>query len=198
MDLLPSLKRVRDVEAVVVPSDHVPPASKERPAEPPVEEGQRIVPEAAAASLAVVFEGEFGGSELRPRTRPTPRLVEQIEITGRAGAVLQPVVHLEIEESEGEVAHEHQLEQVVDTSICSIAVWRGYRKAMFYAQTFDADGETVALAESPTFKYHGNGIPDQTGPAAQAYEALVEILKREGWRTVEAGPAWFEQTLTRS
>jgi hypothetical protein len=186
IELVPSRKQIREVDAVVVPSDQLPPASKERPAEPPVEEGQRIVPEAAAASAEVVFEGDFAGAEVRPKSGPVP-------------SVPEPVVHAEISESVAHAALEPHVEPepVVDARTCRIAVWRGYRKATFYAESCEGD-EAVALAESPTFKYHGNGIPDQTEPAAEAFRALIELLQREGWQSVQQGPAWFERTLRRS
>jgi hypothetical protein len=197
IELVPSRKQIREVDAVVVPCDQIPPASKERPADPPRAEEQRLVPEAPATSRAVVFDGEGGRSELRPETEPIPSPVEQIETEGES--VLQPVVHTEIVENEDDAAQEPYVEPepAVDTRICSIAVWRGYRKATFYAEAYEGD-EAVALAESPTFKYKGNGIPDQTEAAAEAHRALMELLRQEGWQSVQQGPAWFEQTLTRS
>jgi hypothetical protein len=185
IELVPSRKQIREVDAVVVPCDQMPPGSKKRPAEPPVEEGQRIVPEVAAASAAVVFEEDFAGAEVRPKSGPVP-------------SVLQPVVHAETAETVAHAAQEPQVEPepVVAASTCRIAVWRGYRKATFYAEAQDGD-ETVALAESPTFKYHGNGLPDQTEATAEAYRALMELLTQEGWQSVQQGPAWFERILTR-
>jgi hypothetical protein len=79
---------------------------------------------------------------------------------------------------------------------CSIALWHGYRKAAFYART-DQHGEEVAIAESRMFRPHGNGIPDRTEEAADAYAALVEQLERDGWRRVATGSAWFEATFER-
>jgi hypothetical protein len=79
---------------------------------------------------------------------------------------------------------------------CDIRFWRGYRKAAFYARTFE-DGEEVAVAESPLFRVRGNGQPERTREAENAYEALREGLEREGWRLVESGDAWFDHTFRR-
>jgi hypothetical protein len=73
---------------------------------------------------------------------------------------------------------------------CEIAVWRGYRKASFYARTY-VDGEEVAVAESPFFRADGNGIPDRNEKAEVAYEAICEQLEREGWKRVSRGETWF-------
>jgi hypothetical protein len=85
----------------------------------------------------------------------------------------------------------------VDATSCTIAVWRGYRKAMFYAQAFDARGGEVALAESPPFRYRGNGMPEKTQAAADAHDALVESLRHSGWEPDNEGGSWFDLTLTR-
>ncbi len=79
---------------------------------------------------------------------------------------------------------------------CAIALWHGYRKAAFYALTIQ-HGEEVAVAESRMFRPHGNGIPERTEEAADAYAALVENLERDGWRRVATGSAWFEATFER-
>jgi hypothetical protein len=166
--------------------------------EPGVEE-QYIAPEAAAHAFTVTFDEAFHGAELRAKPTPPTARVEKREPEPEPEPVFETVAEVEEEPEPGPVGQELVVEPepVFDTSTCNIAVWRGYRKAMFYAQSLDGD-ETVALAESPTFKYSGNGTPDQTEAAAQAYQALVELLREEGWRTVDEGPAWFEQTLTRS
>jgi hypothetical protein len=187
-------------------------AEEDRHLAAPAAEEQYIRPPAVAEGFNVTFDDAFRGAELRPKVAAAPTPVDEREerepepeTETVAEVVEEPepepvpeVVAEVLEEPEPEpVVQEVEAEPVFDTSTCNIAVWRGYRKAMFYAQSLDGD-ETVALAESPTFKYSGNGTPDQTEAAAQAYQALVELLREEGWRTVDEGPAWFEQTLTRS
>jgi hypothetical protein len=185
-------------------------AEEDRHLEAPATEEQYIRPPAVAEAFNVTFDDAFRGAEVRPKAAAAPTPVEERkerkpepEPETVAEVVEEPEpepVAEVVEEPEPEPVVQEvvaEAEPVFDTSTCNIAVWRGYRKAMFYAQSLDGD-ETVALAESPTFKYSGNGTPDQTEAAAQAYQALVELLREEGWRTVDEGPAWFEQTLTRS
>ncbi len=79
---------------------------------------------------------------------------------------------------------------------CEIMVWRGYRKAAFYARTYVGD-EEVAVAESPLFRARGNGLPEPTLEAEEAYNALCERLEREGWKLVDSGETWFGHTFRR-
>jgi hypothetical protein len=77
---------------------------------------------------------------------------------------------------------------------CEISFWRGYRKGAFYARTYDGE-EEVAVGESPLFRPHGNGLPEPTLEAEDAYNALCEQLEREGWTLVETGETWFDATF---
>lgn len=79
---------------------------------------------------------------------------------------------------------------------CEIMFWRGYRKAAFYARTYVAD-EEVAVAESPLFRARGNGLPEPTLEAEEAYTALCEQLEREGWKLVDSGESWFGDIFRR-
>jgi hypothetical protein len=179
---IPLRKTIREVEAVVVPCDEVVPTPERPPPEaslPPLDEIPAEAPIAAR------------------RTEPPDDGESAVEDTWPADEEVVPQIEAERLPDAG-VEADGELEPVVDMTSCSIAVWRGYRKAMFYAQTFDSNGDAVALAESPMFKYSGNGVPDQTDAAVQAYEALVELLTEEGWQTVDQGPAWFDQTLTQA
>jgi hypothetical protein len=92
---------------------------------------------------------------------------------------------------------DYLLPATVDTATCAIAVWRGYRKAAFYAQAFDSRGEEVALSESPLFRWRGNGMPEQTEAAAKAHRALLDLLRQSGWEPTGYGTSWFDVTLTR-
>ena len=78
---------------------------------------------------------------------------------------------------------------------CDILFWRGYRKAAFFARTFDETGEAVAVAESPFFRPQGNGTPEPTEAAEAAYEALRAELIAAGWEPIAAGDDWFDETF---
>jgi hypothetical protein len=78
---------------------------------------------------------------------------------------------------------------------CDILFWRGYRKAAFYARTFDETGEAVAVAESPFFRPQGTGAPEPTEAAKAAYDALRSQLVAAGWEPVSTGDAWFDETF---
>jgi hypothetical protein len=85
----------------------------------------------------------------------------------------------------------------VETQLtCEISFWRGYRKSAFFARTH-VDGETVAVAESPLFRARGNGLPDESGEALAAYEALREKLERQGWEPSGSRGTWFGQVFRR-
>jgi hypothetical protein len=88
----------------------------------------------------------------------------------------------------------HPAEAAVWT--CQISFWRGYRKAAFYAGMF-YEGEDVAVAESPHFRAHGNGLPDPTPEAEEAYDALRERLEADGWTLARAGDTWFDHVFER-
>jgi hypothetical protein len=62
---------------------------------------------------------------------------------------------------------------------------------MFY------EGEDVAVAESPHFRAHGNGLPDPTPEAEEAYDALRERLEADGWTLARAGDTWFDHVFER-
>jgi len=79
---------------------------------------------------------------------------------------------------------------------CKISVWRGYRKAAFYAGSY-YDGEEVAIAESKMFRAGGNGIPDRNTQSEKAYGALCEQLERDGWKRASRGDTWFGDTFRR-
>jgi hypothetical protein len=81
--------------------------------------------------------------------------------------------------------------------ICEIVFWRGYRKAAFYARIFDEAGEALAVAESPFFRFSGNGIPDATAESESAYEDLVERLEHDGWESLDHGSTWYGHFFRR-
>jgi hypothetical protein len=81
---------------------------------------------------------------------------------------------------------------------CEILVWRGYAKARFYARLdIEHEGEEFAVAESPTFRFRGNGTPDDTSAAHEAHEALVSRLIDKGWEPEEATGPWYALRFRR-
>jgi hypothetical protein len=82
--------------------------------------------------------------------------------------------------------------------ICDIFVWRGYAKARFYARLDLDETDEFAVAESPVFRFRGNGMPDPTDAAKAAHRTLVEKLVAKGWEPEEtsSGP-WYAARFRR-
>jgi len=81
--------------------------------------------------------------------------------------------------------------------MCEILVWRGYTKARFYARLDVDESDEFAVAESPVFRFHGNGSPDDTEAARAAHRVLVEKLRAKGWEQDEASGPWFAARFRR-
>jgi hypothetical protein len=81
--------------------------------------------------------------------------------------------------------------------MCEILVWRGYTKARFYARLDVDETDEFAVAESPSFRFHGNGTPDDTEAARAAHRALVEKLRAKGWEPDEASGPWYAARFRR-
>jgi hypothetical protein len=81
--------------------------------------------------------------------------------------------------------------------LCEILVWRGYAKARFYARLDVDDTDDFAVAESPTFRFHGNGTPEDTRAARDAHRALVEKLLAKGWEQDDASGPWYAARFRR-
>jgi len=79
---------------------------------------------------------------------------------------------------------------------CQITFWRGYHRGAFFA-SMHVDGEEVAVAESPLFPVEGEGLPERTGKALAAYEALRSQLLEEGWNSVGESETWFAERFRR-
>jgi hypothetical protein len=82
--------------------------------------------------------------------------------------------------------------------LCEIVFWQGYVKAMFYGRIFGPEGEALAVAESPTFRSHGNGLPEETEAARAAYEVVRQRLIAAGWQHVDKGSAWYADVFRRA
>ena len=80
---------------------------------------------------------------------------------------------------------------------CEIRVWRGYAKARFYARLDLAAEDEFAVAESPSFRFRGNGMPDDTEGAHEAHQALVQKLVAKGWEPEGSNGAWFSTRFRR-
>ena len=87
---------------------------------------------------------------------------------------------------------------LAEPDACEIAVWKGYRKARFYARVLATDGTEFALAESDSFRWRGNGSLDQTEDAAAAHQQLLDHLASHGWSVHQETPTWYVKTLKRS
>jgi hypothetical protein len=79
---------------------------------------------------------------------------------------------------------------------CEIAVWRGYRKAHFYARTY-VDEEEVAVGESPSFRGRGRDTLERTDEAAAAHAVLCQTLREAGWKRIAAGRPWYGDVFQR-
>ena len=84
---------------------------------------------------------------------------------------------------------------------CSIALWRGYVKAQFYAHE---QGHAEALSESPFFPiWHfpwEHSEPLEADPRAQAaLAALRADLLADGWERMRRAPGteWYELRFRR-
>lgn len=122
------------------------------------------------------------------KRRPKHRPVKRVAPPQRAAAHAPAAADLEAAESSADD---------VPTVACEIRVWRGYRKANFFACVFSDDGEPLAVAESPFFRAHGNGVPAKTDEAVAAHEQLREQLEAAGWRYEASGRTWFGDRYSR-
>ena len=53
------------------------------------------------------------------------------------------------------------------------------------------------MAESPSFRFHGNGTPDSTEAAVAAHRALVHKLIAKGWQAEETAGPWYAGRSSR-
>jgi hypothetical protein len=123
-----------------------------------------------------------------PIEEPEP-VVAQPQVEAMPPAVVQPPPPSAPEESESpEPVHE----------VCYVTLWRGYAKACFYA-LLDTDGaqEELAVAESPLFRFRGNGALEKTEAIEAAHRMVVESLLAAGWE--QDGPAnpWYADRFRR-
>jgi hypothetical protein len=82
--------------------------------------------------------------------------------------------------------------------VCAVRWWRGYVKSRFYAEATDRAGRVRIVAWSPEFWWRRAEPPPRSGPALDAFRALLASLERDAWKS--AGPPgghWYEATLER-
>jgi hypothetical protein len=77
---------------------------------------------------------------------------------------------------------------------CEIAVWRGYRKAVFYGRAY-ADEQEVVVAESTSFRARGKGTLERTDEASAAHERLCRLLEGAGWGHSGHGDDWYSDVF---
>jgi hypothetical protein len=98
-------------------------------------------------------------------------------------------------------AAEEEAQPLATEDICEILVWRGYTKTRFYARLdlpyVDAAEGEFAVAESPSFRFRGNGTPDPSEAAKAAHQALVDKLFAKGWERVESDGPWYAARFRR-
>lgn len=84
--------------------------------------------------------------------------------------------------------------------LCEIAIWRGYTRSRFYARldvTPRHEQVGHAVAESPPFRFSGNGTPERTEAAEVALRTLVEALLARGWAPFEVRGLWYAARFSR-
>jgi len=148
-------------------------------------------PEPVAEAVEPVPEPRAKPAPAKPARKRAPtkhRPVKRVAPPQRAAAHAPAPVELEATEPPSEDAA---------TVACEIRVWRGYRKANFFACVLGDDGEPLAVAESPFFRAHGNGVPDKTADAIAAHEQLRAQLEAAGWRYAASGRTWFGDLYSR-
>jgi hypothetical protein len=79
--------------------------------------------------------------------------------------------------------------------LCTIACWRGYTKAHFYARPPHTD---AAIASSPSFSWRiWEAQPRDAAAGEAALDKLVADLEASGWQQVGRGHAWYELRFGR-
>ena len=141
-----------------------------------------------------------------PAVAPAPpREVPPAPARSAPASVAEPTPQPEVQAEKpiaDAVQHEHE---VVDTEevpeateeICEIMVWRGYAKARFYARLDLDETDEFAVAESPSFRFQGNGTPADTEAARAAHRALVEKLRGKGWEKEDISGPWYAARFRR-
>jgi hypothetical protein len=165
--------------------------------------GARV--EAAAATAAAESIVDAPEVEAPPRTKQTtaPHIPAGIPAAkpqtarGTAALPVQEAVETLLQTTAD--AADNEIVETITEETCEIAIWRGYAKARFYARlAAESEGDLeLAFAESPPFRFRGNGVPDRTGAADEAYQALVDRLLAKGWELDESGDSWYAGRFRR-
>jgi hypothetical protein len=173
----------------------LPPPPAEDSAEQPAEELHAPVAEESAAQLPLPTEPPIEHREITI-TREAATATEE---AGLAAVLAREaaLAHKAALQSE-ELAAEEDLVEIATEETCEIAIWKGYAKARFYARV-DEPGldEEFAVAESPTFRFRGNGIPERTDAAEAAHATLIEKLVAKGWEPTGSAEPWYAEGFRR-
>jgi hypothetical protein len=123
-----------------------------------------------------------------PPPAPPPEAVTDPVETNPAEVDVSQTAAASIEEASAEATEEY----------CEIALWRGYTKSRFFArlEIFE-DEDDIAVAESPSFRSAGNGVPDRTEAAEAAHSALIRRLLEDGWLLEDVAEPWYASRLWR-
>lgn len=145
-----------------------------------------------------------------PEAVPTPAPTEaEAPIPGPEAPVFEPDVLLPPTQRAEEIAAEPVTEQPAEPppprepeildEYCEIDVWRGYAKSRFYARLDVPDeDEEFAIAESPLFRFRGNGAPERRDQIDAAHRALIESLLRAGWEPMDSAGPWYSTRFRRA
>lgn len=146
---------------------------------------------AAAATVALPAPPRVSPAPL-PRPAPEPVVAPQPQVE----VVTEPPAAARVEEPPPAPV-EPAVQTEPTEEFCEIFVWRGYAKARFYARLELDETDEFAVAESPSFRFHGNGTPDNTEAARAAHRALVEKLRAKGWEQEDTTGPWFAARFRR-
>jgi hypothetical protein len=146
---------------------------------------------AAAATVALPAPPRVSPA---PQPRPAPEPV--VEPQPEAAVVAAPPVAARVAEPPPPPVEQEVVAEPTE-ELCEIFVWRGYAKARFYARLDLDETDEFAVAESPSFRFHGNGTPDNTEAARAAHQALVEKLRAKGWEQEETTGPWYAARFRR-
>jgi hypothetical protein len=146
---------------------------------------------AAAATVALPAPPRVSPA---PQPRPAPEPV--VEPQPEAAVVAAPPVAASVAEPPPPPVEPEVLAEPTE-EVCEILVWRGYAKARFYARLELEETDEFAVAESASFRFHGNGAPDDTKAARAAHQALVEKLRAKGWEQEDTTGPWYAARFRR-
>ena len=80
---------------------------------------------------------------------------------------------------------------------CEVVWWRGYRRSVFAAVAFAADGFPYDVARSPDFKWKRREAPPREAKTLAARDDLTRTLVAAGWEEIARGEGWYGARFRR-